>query len=275
MNKCNSNALLVYAVLALTVLQIGACSPATRFQRAAQSVDLTREDITIGNLPLVIFRDEIAPGSPRIHFYVDGDGSPWIHGKRVASDPTSRSKLILELMAADDSPKVLVGRPCYYIAVKRRPASCTESLWTSHRYSAQVVAAMRSVIEQQVARHKPKEVVLIGYSGGGTLATLIASEMEQAKVLITIAANLDVDAWIEKHSYSPLSRSLNRFNFPQLPPDVRQIHFVGGEDQNVPPWITKAVAEKQLNARVVEEGAYSHECCWPDTWASTLAKILE
>ena len=273
--NCNAPRWLACVAAIILSVQLTACSPAARFERAAQSVDLIREDITVNNLPLVIFRDEIAANSSSIHFYIDGDGSPWIGGKKVATDPTTRSKLILELMRADKQAKILIGRPCYYLSARQRPSVCSNALWTSDRYSEQVVQAMRTLIAQQINRYAPKRVTLIGYSGGGTLATLIANDLTAVDVLVTIAANLDVDAWIKQHGYSPLSRSINAGNFPRLPSKIKQFHFVGESDQNVPSAITKSVAVNQVNARVIEVPGYSHECCWPKTWASALAELVD
>ena len=262
-----------FAMAALAV-SLMACSAATQFSRSAQDHELIREDITVNNLPLVIFRDAISSRSPVIHFYLDGDGSPWIHGKRIAADPTSRSRLILALMAEDSAPKMLIGRPCYYITPSKRPSGCTNSLWTSQRYSAVVVETMAELIEAQALRFAAQEVRLIGYSGGGTLAMLIANHLSDVDVVVTIAANLNVDAWVGHHQFTPLADSLNADNFPLLSQNIRQVHFVGGQDTNVPAEITRSVASRQHNAQVIEIGDYSHGCCWPNDWASRLQSVL-
>lgn len=258
----------------LLVVSVLACSAAKTFSRAAEQAKLEREDIMVAQLPLVIFRNEKMPHSSTIHFYFDGDGMPWINGKRIAADPTSRSQVILELMSKDIAAKILVGRPCYYIAIDQRPSSCTSSLWTSHRYSDEVISPMVEVIKNQIARFKPKNIVFIGYSGGGTLAMLIAHQLTQVNTIITIAANLDVDAWLARHQFSPLARSLNANNFPLLSDKIRQWHFVGGQDKNVPAEITRLVAGRQPGAKLIVEHGYGHECCWPEDWASRLATVF-
>ena len=250
------------------------CTASSRFNLAAKNDGLVREVITQGDLPLVIYRDEHIPRSSEIHFYFDGDGSPWVDGARVARDPTSRSKLILKLMAEDDAPKILIGRPCYYIEASARPDNCTDALWTSQRYDNVVVTSMRAAVKRQIAAYQAKQVVLIGYSGGGTLAALVAAELDLVDILITIAANLNVDDWISHHGYTPLARSLNAANFPQLPQHIKQFHFVGGKDENVLPSNTRSVVAGQQKAELIGRAGYTHECCWPKTWASTLRDIL-
>ena len=248
-----------------------ACSASSQFSRSAQEHQLLREDITVNSLPLVIFRDAIASDSSEIHFYIDGDGSPWIHGNRIANDPTSRSQIILDLMAEDEADKILIGRPCYYMSPRVRPEICQQKWWTSHRYSPDIVTAMVRVIEKQIQRFEPRKVRLIGYSGGGTLAMLIGKELdEKISQVITIAANLDVDRWTELHGFSPLATSFNIENFPRLSERIKQTHFVGSEDLNVPADITQSVVLRQSNAKVIRIEGYSHECCWPNDWASRL-----
>ena len=103
---------------------------------------------------------------------------------------------------------------------------------------------------------------------------LIANKISNAHQVVTIAANLDVDAWTALHQYTPLARSLNGKNFPRLDPSIRQVHLVGELDENVPTRITRPVAEKQGNSKVEVVPGYEHQCCWPKDWASRLASYL-
>ncbi|MEM7468282.1 MAG: hypothetical protein AAF387_15535 [Pseudomonadota bacterium] len=237
-------------------------------------MDLIREELLNQSLPQVLFRtDKISDSSP-IHFYFDGDGRPWIQGKRIAKDPTSRSKVILDLMSNDSANKILIGRPCYYLREVKAFPNCKEKWWTSHRYGQTVVDILTSAIAQQINSYQPTEVIFIGYSGGGTLAALVANQMEDVDVVITVAANLNVDAWIEHHGYTPLADSFDAENFPILPARIRQYHLVGGKDGAVPPVVTKSVATRQSAAKIITFPEFDHSCCWPKIWASTLADLL-
>src|SRR3972149_2178107 len=91
---------------------------------------------------------------------------------RSATDPTPTQAVALRLMHLDSAPSVLVGRPCYHEL--KRSAECTPGLWTHARYSSTVVASMLAVIEVLARGSNSTGVVLIGYSGGGALAMLIA-----------------------------------------------------------------------------------------------------
>ncbi len=63
---------------------------------------------------------------------------------------------------------------------------------------------------------------------------LVAARMEQVRQVVTIAANLDIDAWAEHSGYSRLRGSLNPATQPPLPTHIQQIHLAGGRDLRVP-----------------------------------------
>ena len=64
-----------------------------------------------------------------------------------------------------------------------------------------------AITEVRQPRHR--SIVLIGHSGGGTLAVLLAPRIEDVSGVVSIAANLDIDAWADHHNYDRLTGSLN------------------------------------------------------------------
>jgi len=52
------------------------------------------------------------------------------------------------------------------------------------------------------------QIQLIGYSGGGATAALIAARRDDISRLITVAGNLDHDKWTQLHTITPLTHSL-------------------------------------------------------------------
>ncbi len=257
------------ALLALCALA-GCASPGERFLGAAESRGFAREVHRVGGLPLVVLRR----GSPRagapLHVYLDGDGTPFVSRRRVASDPSSRERLVLDLMAADPAPSLLVGRPCYYLDA---PA-CTSALWTNARYGEAVVAALAATIEATTAAMPDAPLRLVGYSGGGTLAMLLAPRLPRVEAVVTVAANLDVAAWARHHDYAPLDGSLDPARAAPLPAHILQHHFVGGRDENVPAALVQGVAARQRRARVEVIADYGHACCWSQAWPRLLAGAL-
>jgi pimeloyl-ACP methyl ester carboxylesterase len=159
-----------FACYALVLLVAGCATPAEHFvERATERGLVSHEVIGLGFQHLVFARPHDAPRRD-FHVYLDGDGTPWLGPGQIATDPSSRSALLLDLMAQDPAPSALVGRPCYYRTTP--DPVCTSALWTRDRYSDAVVASMTRVIDALLAEHPDTRVTLIGHSGGGTLAVL-------------------------------------------------------------------------------------------------------
>ncbi|MGE3775340.1 MAG: alpha/beta hydrolase, partial [Gammaproteobacteria bacterium] len=89
--------------------------------------------------------------------------------------------------------------------------------------------------------------------------------------VVTVAANLDLEAWAAMHGYSPLSASLDPARRPSLPPRVVQIHYAGGRDRNVPPALIEAALQAQIGARLVVVDDVAHARGWITVWPLLLA----
>ena len=160
--------------------------------------------------------------------------------------------------------------PCYY----RDNSTCDPALWTTARYSEMVVAAMAAALNQALAALPDSPVVLIGYSGGGALAMLIAPRLRRVDRVLTIVANLDVTAWAKHHRYPPLADSLNPADAPPLPASVRQMHWFGERDLQVPAALMRAAVARQSDARWRVIAGYDHACCWAAAWPDLLMEGL-
>jgi pimeloyl-ACP methyl ester carboxylesterase len=203
--------------------------------------------------------------SRTLHIYLDGDGTPW-HPWGPAADPTPRNPLVLRLMALDRAPSLYLGRPCYLGLSLTAP--CGSAFWTGERYSDAVVSSMEAALRRWLGRTEVDRLVWVGYSGGGVLAALLAPRFERTTDLVTVAANLDIDAWADLHGYSRLTGSLNPARQPPLPAWIRQRHYVGGKDRAVPTEVTRRGAVDPGTVIVVP--AYDHTCCWETMWPTVL-----
>ena len=259
---------LALLVIVSSALASGACGPpAKQFSEYAASRGL-RRDILIGQLfqHVVFVRD----GQPArvLHIYLDGDGTPWRMGS-PARDPTPRNPLVLRLMALDPAPSLYLGRPCY-LGLSEVPP-CSPEFWTAERYSEVVVSSMEAALRRFLDETTYNRLVWFGYSGGGTLATLLAPRFDTTTDLITVAANLDIDAWTDLHSYSRLDGSLNPARLPPLPRRIRQRHYVGGKDRVVPKEVLMRAPINRETVIVIP--SYDHTCCWEAMWPSVLTEV--
>ncbi len=199
----------------------------------------------------------------RILVYLDGDGNSWVSDGRVSADPTPRHPLALELLAADGYCGLYLARPCTFGAAQSDPA-CGPGTWTVERYSERVLVSLQRAI--RLAVPEDVRIVLVGYSGGGLLAAHLAQRMPEVDALVTLGANLDLDAWIRHHGYTEaLARATPRLP-ARLRPELEQHHVLGARDDVSPAEFTKAWARRQskVNLIVLEEA--DHRCCWVEAW---------
>ena len=258
--------------LAIVFISLAGCStPSQRFDQRALKQGLKSQQINSAPFQhRVYFANNLTEGGV-LHVYLDGDGTPWVRGHWIADDPTARNPLILNLMKQDSEPAILLGRPCYYGL--NNTLGCENKYWTSHRYSKEVVDSMTQVLNAWLMKHNFKAIILIGYSGGGTLAILMADKIKNISAVVTVAANLDIAKWSQLHGYLTLKQSLNPADEIELSQQIKQIHFAGKEDKVVPSFIIKAYAERQKNAEYYEFFDKDHSCCWADNWKELLGLI--
>ena len=211
--------------------------------------------------------------SGTLHVYIEHDGTPWIDRAHVSPDPTPRQPVALEWMAKDSGPRLWLGRPCYAQVAAAEPG-CDPLVWTHHRYSAEVVRSMIAALRGFLAAHPFHDVVLVGHSGGGTLAWLMAAQVAETSAVVTVAANLDIDLWARFHGYSLLAGSQNPALMPPLPARIREVHYAGGRDRNVPPAVLESFAAGHPAARIVVISDYDHECCWVARWPQLLTAAI-
>jgi pimeloyl-ACP methyl ester carboxylesterase len=202
----------------------------------------------------------------RLTVYLESDGAPWRMPDEPPADPTPHKPMVLNMAIGDTSGAVAyLGRPCQYLEPEAL-AGCDPALWMRGRFSEDAVAAMDHAVSRLKKSTGAAEVNLVGYSGGGAMAALIAARRSDVSCLVTIAAPLDTRAWTEALKVSPLDYSLNPADVARKLSAVRQTHFRGRKDTVVPPSTTQGYLLKVPQALVIDKQAYDHQCCWGDDW---------
>ncbi|MAK82306.1 hypothetical protein [Phenylobacterium sp.] len=187
---------------------------------------------------------------------IEGDGRAHDRHGRATADPTPDRAVGLALAEAWPGPTAWLGRPCQYV----RDAACKPADWTTHRFSEEAVAMTDAAVGALMARAGAKQVRLVGWSGGGVMATLVAARRTDVVGLVTIAAPLDLKAWTRSRGLSPL-QGLDPADLPPIP--APQLHLTGAFDPLVRPVVVKETARRLAGPRgQVETWPERHDCCW-------------
>lgn len=215
--------------------------------------------------PLIVVRNAAPPLSAFgdiLAIFIEGDGRAWATATSAAMDPTPRRAPMLELMRSTPLDAVYLGRPCYWTGTFVAP--CAPKYWTSHRFSDEVVTAMTHAV-RQLRGDVDRPLLLVGHSGGGTLAVLVAARLSGEVSVVTFGAVLDHEAWTTRHRVSTLSGSLNPARLAADMGNFSELHVFASRDETV------RVADNQryLNARggrphTIIDG--DHLCCWAAWW---------
>lgn len=253
----------------MIVAGLGACQSAPeRLDTLASDYGMARFEVTGEKFRHIVYRKNGDAQGGRLHVYIDGDGSPWVLGRYVADEPSPRNPLLLQMMSQDRADAIYLGRPCYLGLASSPP--CQSVHWTDRRYAPEIIDSMAAAIRRIHGDARP--LVLIGYSGGGAIATLLAEHLRPALV-ITVAANLDTEAWVKAHGYRPLYGSLNPIEDARLH-GIPHIHYTGDKD--------RAVNPEQAGRFVARHGGRrqsltdsDHRCCWLEQWPVLLESALD
>lgn len=255
----------------LLLLASGCAAPEISMNREAERLGLIRSVARGTQFQHVVYRNRAQTRNRELHVYLDGDGSPWERRNRIADNPTPRDPLVLRLMALDTAAALYLGRPCY-LGFSTTPP-CSAEYWTAGRFSATVVDSLAAALQALQNDLQPETTVLIGFSGGGALAMLLAERLQNISGVVTLAGNLDTAAWTKLHGYSPLTGSENPARHPPLPANIFQLHVAGAEDDNVPPDLIRAAVKQQPSAQVLVLPRADHNCCWEQHWPALLEQI--
>jgi len=261
------------------LLVAGCVSTPTHEERLQNANSLARQagwhGITLPTSPFKLHAflpAEIQP-TDLLSIYIEGDGLAWLSRRRISSNPTPLKPIALQMALQDQGATAYLARPCQYVTDN---TACTPALWTSERFSNQVITASNAAINELKQRFHAKRLRLIGYSGGGAVAALLAARRNDVDQLITVAGNLDHASWTLHHGVSPLSGSLNPADEWQALQSIPQTHFVGADDNIIGRHVAESYRahfppDRQPEIRVIS-GA-DHHCCWNEQWPELLGSV--
>jgi len=260
---------------------MGATESRAQALHLAEAAGLNADTIQAHGFRLQAFHRGLADARA-VNVYIEGDGRAWSSPHRPARDPTPREPIALELAARDRSAAVLyLARPCQYQDAASL-AACDRKYWTTHRYAPEVIDAMDAAIDIALRRAGADgarvPLGLVGYSGGGAVAALLAARRPQVRWLVTVGGNLDHRAWTGAHDVTPLPASLNAAEIAPALRELPQLHLIGGRDRIVPRAVTESYLRRAgaaAKTTVIEIPDYDHHCCWAERWPELACAALD
>lgn len=246
-----------------------------RQQRAdaiAATGQLDYQPLYTASFALTRYQRIRAPREP-ITVYIEGDGYAWMAPDVPSPDPTPLVPVGLALAARDASPNVVyLARPCQYNGLAS--ARCSPRYWTSARFSPEVIEVYDTALTQLKEKTGVHGFNLVGFSGGGAIVLLLASQRRDVLSVRTVAGNLDHKQWTGIHEMSPLSESLNAADHAQALAAIPQLHFVGAEDAVMPVTVANAYQHRFHDTRcvhIVTVPGAAHTTGWTEQWPQLLS----
>jgi dienelactone hydrolase len=207
----------------------------------------------------------------RLTVYIEGDGRSWTNRYSPPIDPTPANPIALDLAVRDEAPRVVyIARPCQYTRDRDR-RGCHPRYWATHRFAEEVIDATNQVVDHYKAAFAVREIELVGFSGGGAVAALIAARRSDVVGLTTLGAPLDHATWTRIHGVTPMTNSLNPADQARDLQDVPQVHLVGADDSTVPAEVVRAYQARMSDpsmTRIIVLENHDHTCCWVENWRS-------
>ena len=237
---------------------------------------MRERDIPAGAFLIRAYERVDKPSAATARVYIEGDGLAWLSRSRPSPDPTPINPVALSLAQADDHPSVIyLARPCQFNRM-RDGSACPDAYWMAARFAPVIIDAMSMALDEVKQRYGLAKIELVGFSGGGAVAVLLAARRSDIVSIRTVAGNLNVERFSAIHDVSPLSGSLNPATVAKHTAGIPQLHFTGGRDKVVP----HAIYESFLRAagpprciRNIVVADAAHETGWRERWPQLVAAV--
>lgn len=257
--------------LLLASLLAGCSQPLKHLSESARVASRDMRVLPTTPFPLQAVLPRRVEGEP-LRIYLEGDGYAWATPSQPSLDPTPRDLLVSRLATLDPQGAVYLARPCQFVS----HADCKPVIWTDQRFSRPIVDSLHAGLDQLKRHYGVGRLELVGYSGGGALALLLAAERDDVSLVQTLAGNLHPNAWIIHHRLSPLAGSLDPLTYRERLRQIPQRHLTGQRDKVVPPFLTRQYADTLGSANCLEIQSVSatHSEGWEAAWVNVRQRPL-
>jgi len=204
-----------------------------------------------------------------VNVYIEGDGLAWLNKRKASNNPTPVDPIGLKLAALDRGSNVIyIARPCQYTGWNK-DGYCSSVYWTTGRTAPEVIESFQSALDQIKEQYHSYKFNLIGYSGGASVAVLVAAGRNDVKSIRTVAGNTAYEIMSAYHQVSPMSDSIDPISVAYELRDTPQLHFVGGDDKVVPINVFNKWAAVSNNSACVKNFVIEdaeHNDGWVEQW---------
>ena len=261
-------------ILTIALLSSGCVSklsPKVRQQTAdtvAQAGNLVQQKIATDDFLLTTYqRFDATADNKQMVVYIEGDGMAWISRDQLSSNPTPVQPIALKLASIDTNANVLyVARPCQYLWPQKMNR-CSSKYWSNKRSSEEVISSINQAISIVKQKQNISSIRLIGYSGGGGIAALIADRRADVSEFVSVSGNLNYKLFTQTHNLSPMNGSIDPITVANQIDSIPQIHYVGADDKIIPRQIALSFSDK---VKVINNVSHDN---WPDKWAQILKTV--
>jgi predicted esterase len=174
-----------------------------------------------------------------------------VHGDSPNGPPTYQYRFAQAVTAEiKDVVAAAVLRPGYEDGEGRSDGMRGET--TGDNYTPEVIDAVATAISELKSRYKPRQVVLVGHSGGAAIVgSLIGRRTGIANAALLVSCPCDVAAWRRHMSlltggwiWQRPERSLSPLALVEgVPTSVTVSMLVGSDDRTAPPDLTQVYAD--------------------------------
>ena len=187
-----------------------------------------RKDILGDEVTLAAWTKNIKPLT-KLRIYIDGNAkSVGLFGKK----PTVETPVARFYAQKDTYPHIMyLSRPCLYVDNPK----CNPAVWEEGQFQEEIIDEMKAAIDRTLKKYHIKEIELIGYDGGATMALLLATRLKDVDVkVITIAGILNTEQYallndvdLSEYTQNPAKELFSLSH-------IHQVHFIGAKDKVVP-----------------------------------------
>jgi pimeloyl-ACP methyl ester carboxylesterase len=257
-------------LLLLLLAGCGHANPAQLAQGLAAGAGFERLEIQTTRFRLLAY---VRGHGPVARIYIEGDGHPWADRYTRSDDPTPWNPVGLELAVADPASAVAwLARPCQYL-LNLNNRVCSPIWWTDRRYHESVIASVDQALDRLRERLGADRLQLVGYSGGGAVAALVAARRRDILCLRTVGADLDTATWTSLQHVTPLKGSLNPADYADRLGFLPQLHLLGTADAVVAPAVVQSFLRRLPSdccARLQFVPGLGHASGWDVLWPALL-----